>query len=188
MIMKLYLRRRLQKGLAVACTVAMVCPLIPVSAEDSASLSQKIADQQIQLEGISQEMLSISDEIQSIEMQADITSGEILRTEEALSAAKANEEQQYEDMKARIKYLYETGNSSLLELLFSAESMTDFLNKAELIQNISDYDREMLDELTAAREDIATKQETLQNQQKSLADLQNKLLTQKDELQRYKTF
>ena len=94
--------------------------LIPVRAEDSASLSQKTAELQTELEGINQEMLSISDEIQSIEMQSAIMSGEILRTEEALSSAKANEEQQYEDMKARIKYLYETGNASLLELLFSA--------------------------------------------------------------------
>ena len=146
--------------------------LIPVRAEDSASLSQKTAELQTELEGINQEMLSISDEIQSIEMQSAIMSGEILRTEEALSSAKANEEQQYEDMKARIKYLYETGNASLLELLFSAESMTDFLNKAEFIQNISDYDREMLESLSAVREDIATKQETLQNQQKALGDLQ----------------
>ena len=184
MIMKLYLRRRLHKGLAIVCTLAVVCPLIPVRAEDSASLSQKIAEQQTELEGINQEMLSISDEIQSIEMQSDIMSGEVLRTEEALAVATANEEQQYEEMKARIKYLYETGNSSLLELLFTAESMADFLNKAEFIQNISDYDRDMLDELREAKEDIATKQETLQNQQKALSDLQGRLSSQKDELQK----
>ena len=181
-IMNLYLRRRLHKGLAIACALAVVCPLIPVRAEDSASLSQKTAELQTELEGINQEMLSISDEIQSIEMQSAIMSGEILRTEEALSSVKANEEQQYEDMKARIKYLYETGNASLLELLFSAESMTDFLNKAEFIQNISDYDREMLESLSAVREDIATKQETLQNQQKALGDLQGRLTAQQDEL------
>ena len=159
--MNLYLRRRLHKGLAIACTLAVVCPLIPVRAEDSASLSQKTAELQTELEGINQEMLSISDEIQSIEMQSAIMSGEILRTEEALSSAKANEEQQYEDMKARIKYLYETGNASLLELLFSAESMTDFLNKAEFIQNISDYDREMLESLSAVREDTAEPAESI---------------------------
>ena len=85
-------------------------------------------------------------------------------------------------MKARIKYLYETGNASLVELLFSAESMTDFLNKAEFIQNISDYDKEMLESLSAVREDIATKQETLQNQQKALGDHQGRLTDQQDEM------
>ncbi len=120
--MNLYLRRRLHKGLAIACTLAVVCPLIPVRAEDSASLSQKTAELQTELEGINQEMLSISDEIQSIGgLRDEPLCSEILRTEEALSSAKANEEQQYEDMKARIKYLYETGNASLLELLLSRE-------------------------------------------------------------------
>ena len=40
-------------------------------------------------------------------------------------------------MKLRIKYIYEAGDLSFLELLFSAEDMTDLLNKADFIQNIS---------------------------------------------------
>ena len=81
--------------------------------------------------------------------QVEITNGEILRTQEALATAQADEAKQYEDMKTRIKYMYETGNATLLEMLFSAETMTDFLNKADFIQNISSYDREMLEELQA---------------------------------------
>ena len=50
-------------------------------------------------------------------------------------------------MKKRIKYMYETGNTSLLQIIFSSESMGDFLNKAEFVKNITEYDRNMLDEL-----------------------------------------
>ena len=77
-------------------------------------------------------------------MQVEITNGEIQRTKDSLADAQAKEAQQYNDMKTRIKYMYETGSASLLEMLFSAEDMTDFLNKADFIQNISDYDRKML--------------------------------------------
>lgn len=71
----------------------------------------------------------IRDQITTTQMQVEITNGEILRTQEALATAQADEAKQYEDMKTRIKYMYETGNATLLEMLFSAETMTDFLNK-----------------------------------------------------------
>lgn len=182
--MKLYSRRLLQMGVALVCTFAIICFTVPIFAEDSASLAKKTTNLQSELDGINKEMLSISEEIDSIEMQSEIMTGEILRTQDALSVAQANEDKQYEDMKARIKYLYETGNSSLLELLFSAEDMADFLNKAEFIQNVSDYDREMLEELSAAREEITIRQETLEAQKAALGDLERKLTERQDELKK----
>ena len=53
--------------------------------------------------------------------------------------------------------------------------MTDFLNKADFIQNISSYDREMLEELQALQEEIAMEEATLIDQQTSLTELQTTL-------------
>ncbi len=44
-------------------------------------------------------------------------------------------------MKTRIKYMYENGNASLLEMLFSAKNMTDLLNKADFIEEASSSGR-----------------------------------------------
>ena len=116
-------------------------------------------------------------------MQVEITNGEIQRTKDSLADAEANEAQQYEDMKTRIKYMYETGNATLLEMLFSAENMTDFLNKADFIQNISNYDRDMLTELQKTRQEISDKKDTLEAQQTSLVKIQKDLEKQQDELE-----
>ena len=43
-----------------------------------------------------------------------------------LPEAVEDEEQQYEDMKTRIKYMYENGSASLLEMLFSAKTWRIF--------------------------------------------------------------
>ena len=116
-------------------------------------------------------------------MQVEITNGEIQRTKDSLAEAKANEARQYDDMKTRIKYMYETGNATLLEMLFSAENMTDFLNKADFIQNISNYDRDMLVQLQKTRKEINDKKETLEDQQTSLVKIQKDLEKQQDELE-----
>lgn len=180
--MKLHVKRRLQTGLTLLCFLVLSFSAIPVSADDIASLENKTSDLQSQLAGINQEMLAISNEISSTEMQVEITNSEIMRTQDSLAVAQENETRQYEDMKSRIKYMYESGNTSLIEMLFSAENMTDFLNKADFIQNISDYDRDMLNELRAIQADIAEKESILLEQQAALTDLQNQLETRQEEL------
>lgn len=182
--MKLCLRHRLQAGVALVCTLVTVCFSIPVFAEDSATLSKKTNALQSELDGINKDMLSVSKEIETIEMKSEVMAGEVLRTQDALSKAQKNEDKQYKDMKARIKYLYETGNSSLLGLLFSAGDMADFLNKAEFIQNISDYDRDMLEKLKNIREDVAVKQATLKAQKSALGELKAKLTARQNELEK----
>ena len=86
-------------------------------------------------------------------------------------------------MKTRIKYMYEHGNATLLEMLFTAENMTDFLNKADFIENLSAYDRQALDDLKAVHQEIEDHQETLAAQQASLTELQTDLQTQQEALQ-----
>ncbi len=173
--MNTYFKRSLIAGTAALCTLAASLPSLPVHAEDIATLESKTAALQAQLSGLNQEMVRISDQISTTQMQVEITNGEILRTQEALATAQADEAKQYEDMKTRIKYMYESGNVTLLEMLFSAETMTDFLNKADFIQNISNYDREMLEELQALQEEIALEEATLIDQQTALTELQTTL-------------
>ena len=182
--MKSCLKRRLQTGIALICSFALAFSVLPVSAEESAqSLESKTSDLTGQLAGINQELVAISDQISTTEMQVEITNGEIQRTKDSLADTQAKEAQQYNDMKTRIKYMYETGSASLLEMLFSAEDMSDFLNKADFIQNISDYDRKMLSELQETKNQIAEKEKTLEVQQDSLLSLQNRLDKKQSDLQ-----
>ena len=48
---------------------------------------------------------------------------EITQAEEDLKKAEEKEKQQYEDMKLRIKYMYEQGDVSMLETLVTADNL-----------------------------------------------------------------
>lgn len=180
--MNLLTKRGLRTSIVLLCMSTTFLFCFPIYAEDAATLESKTVGLQNQLSGINQELVNISDEITSTEMRVEITNSEILRTQDALAVARENEAQQYEDMKSRIKYMYETGNSSLLEMLFSADNMSDFLNKADFIQNISEYDRKMLTELRDIQEGIAEQEAVLINQQDSLSELQVQLEARRTEL------
>ena len=75
-------------------------------------------------------------------------------TQKQMDEAQKKGEEQYEAMKLRIKYMYEAGDTTFLELLCSAEDMTDFLNKTDFVQNVSEYDRDMLQELEDTQKEI----------------------------------
>lgn len=181
--MKMRFKSMLYAGTAIACSFILVFSVLPVTAtDDIESLENATSNLENQLNTINSELYSISEEISNIQMQIEVTAAEIERTKAALAEAQANEDAQYEDMKTRIKYMYETGNTSLLQMLFSADSMTDFLNKADFIQNISQYDREMLEELQSVRQKVEDEEKTLQEQQDSLVSLEDELVVKQDEL------
>lgn len=175
-------RKIVRIGLSVVLASVMLFLSAPVCAEDIASLESKTSDLQEELDDINQELLDISDQIASTEAEIEAANNEMLRIQDSLAISRENEARQYEDMKARIKYMYENGSASLLELLFSAENMTDFLNKADFIQNISSYDRQRLESLQGIHDGIEQQETDLKAEQASLTDLQEQLENQQDEL------
>ncbi|MCC2256004.1 cell wall hydrolase [Ruminococcus sp. CLA-AA-H200] len=182
--MRIYKNRWIQTCTALICSLAIVLSVFPSFADDNIdSLEGQSSALQSELEGINQEILTLTNEISTAQMQIEILDAEIARTSDALAEAEANESKQYEDMKSRIKYMYEHGNATLLEMLFSAENMTDFLNKADFIENLSEYDRNALDNLKAVHQQIEDEQSTLQTQQESLASLKAELESSQAELQ-----
>ena len=182
--MKTGKKRWIQSGVALLCSFAIVLSAFPVSADnDISSLENQASTLQDQLSGINEDILALSDEITGTQMQLEVLSSDMDRTADELKTAEENESKHYADMKTRIKYMYEHGNASMLEMLFSAEDMADFLNKADFIENLSSYDRNALDELQDIHQQIIDHQETLEAQQASLNDLQSRLKDQQDSLQ-----
>ena len=109
--------------------------------------------------------------------QSDLTAKEteINDAETELVTAKANEDDQYQTMKLRIKYMYENGSNEFLEILMEANSIADLLNKAEYINKISKCDRELLVEYEDTRKDVENRESALKKEYAELENLQDEL-------------
>ncbi len=95
---------------------------------------------------------------------------EIEETTVELEAATTKQEEQYEAMKARIKFMYECGDTLYMELLFSADNFVDMMNKADYIEALSAYDRNQLDEYIRTTEMIALCKEELEVEKETLEE------------------
>ena len=182
---------RKRTGLAVILTAAMVFGMVPpVQAsgdladkqdkidaiqeekdrvEDKLSeLEQKKNDAAEYLTAINEELSSVEDSISSLEEQMADTEAAIAQTEAELETARETEAGQYADMKLRIQYMYEKGDTYFLEMLFDSASLSEFLSQAEYISKISEYDRTMLTAYQETKNLIAEKSEQLQTAQADL--------------------
>ncbi len=177
----MHMKRKVQALLVFLLTSALFFS-VHVYAEDIENLESKTSDLQNQLNDINQDLVKIADEIADTEAAITEANEEMLRIQDSLSISRQNEIRQYEDMRTRIRYMYENGTNNLLELLFAAESMTDFLNRADFIQNISSYDREKLESLQSIQKGIEIQEADLHAKQESLNSLQAQLVKQQEDL------
>lgn len=181
--MNMHKKRIARRGAAFVCAFGVALSAMPVHAAEVKSLEDKTSNLQSQLEGINQDLVTISNKIAETEAEIEESNNEVYRLEASLQISRNNEEKQYETMKTRIKYMYENGSETMITMLFTADSMGDFLNKAEFIQNITDYDKEMLENMMEIRQGIETQEEDLKSQQQELTDLQSQLNTEQQNLQ-----
>lgn len=168
-----YLLKTVSVLLALSLFLNLSTPVYATGNVDS--LEQSTSNLENELSGLQSELAALGAEISSISDQITTISEEIKQTKEELAIAKGNEEAQYETMKSRIKYMYENGNSNLLEVLLSSSCMADFLNRAEFFSTISKYDQAQLEKLVETQEAIAQKEAKLAEEQANLLSLQAEL-------------
>lgn len=146
--------------------------------EDANNVLNQLEDDQTGLKqdltGYSSQMSDVKAQIQDCYTKIEAKEAEIAATTAQLEEAKQKEEQQFENMKTRIKFMYENGESSAVEALLSAENFSDFLNRADYIQSIMEYDRNMLEEYTRTKEEIALAEENLRQEKAELETAQGK--------------
>lgn len=143
------------------------------------SLKGSKEDIQSEVEKLDKQLNEISGKVKELESQLSKKRQEIADTESALNKAKEQEKKQYRNMKKRIQFMYENGQTSYVEMLLSSDSFTDFLNAVEYITQISQYDRKMLKEYQNMQVTIADTQKTLETDYASLQSLQAKVQEEK---------
>lgn len=111
-------------------------------------------------------------ELSSLEEQRISKEEEIAAAQQELEEARQTEENQYEAMKLRIRYMYERGETSYFDILLQSENIADMLNRAEYISQIAEYDRNQLELYARTKEEVAQKEAVLEQEHSELLAVQ----------------
>lgn len=131
-------------------------------------LKSSKSDLETYISKLDQEANALESKIAELNKEIEAKKEEITAAEEELGEAQATAAQQYEDMKKRIQYLYENGNTSFLEILLTSENMADFLNKSSYAEQMTAYDRSMLEEYIAQKKAVEEKKVQLESEKEEL--------------------
>ncbi|MCI8736182.1 MAG: hypothetical protein HFI11_04235 [Lachnospiraceae bacterium] len=118
-------------------------------------IDEEISDLDAELVNLYTEISVLEDQILEQEGKIAEKEAEIEVAQEEFEAAEAEERRQYEAMKERIRFTYEQGESSYIELLLSSGSFSELLNRAEFIEEVAAYDDKMLAEYQAIKQKVA---------------------------------
>jgi peptidoglycan DL-endopeptidase CwlO len=152
--------------------------------ERIAALEAKKGESEAYLTELNCQLTELTNGLEELQKEYDSKQEELTQLQTSLEEAKAQEEEQYEDMKLRIQYMYEHSTSNgALEALFSAESFSEFLNRADTMSSITKYDREMLATYQETRESVTAKEAQIQEEQEAIRQLQEQRTAQQDQVQ-----
>lgn len=161
-------------GGVLAAAVLLPCMAVTTvtAAPSTDELEQQRKEAENEVQDLQAELAELLNKVAEMEEQLIATGEKITQTQQDLEEAQAKADAQYDDMKIRIKYMYEDGSSDMWEALLTAEDFSDFLNKAEYISTVHSYDRQKLEELQQTQQEIADLKETLVAEQKTLEEQQ----------------
>ncbi|MBR1472580.1 MAG: C40 family peptidase [Lachnospiraceae bacterium] len=143
--------------------------------EVNATLEELAAEQEdvdAQIAEVGEALMQVMAEIEVLEGQIADKEDEIRIAQIELEEAEQRAVDQYESMKIRIRYMYEQGESSYAMLLLQAESFSDMLTKADYIEQLYEYDRNMLVQYQETVQEVADMKAALEVEREDLLGLQ----------------
>ena len=153
---------------ALACSLA-VTPVFANPAEDAENLKNQKTEAESELSNLQTQFDTLIQKANELELKLIKTGEAIIQAQADLEAAEEKKEEQYEAMKKRIKFMYESGTgSATVEKVMTSGDMSSMLSQAEYSQKMHEYDREQLKEYTNTVTEIENLQKTLEEEQKNL--------------------
>ena len=171
------MRKRIFKGVAAVLlsSTLTVSTVFAVFADDVDKLKQQKQRTEQELDDLQNQWAYLLQQMDELELKMANKSDEIDAANAKLEEAEKVQASQYDDMKLRIKYMYEDQSVSLAEVFLTSSDMSTMLNKAVYMQEVYNYDRTKLDEMANTAQEIQDLKTSLENDKKELDEAQAQL-------------
>ena len=129
------MKRRLVQALITGLVMSslIITPVLATPQVDKSKLNElnqnvqelegQMAEKEAEAASVDANLSELLLEFNALELDMKNQEKKIEKATEDLTAAEAKEKQQYEDMKLRIKYMYEQGDASVIETLVQAKDL-----------------------------------------------------------------
>lgn len=168
--------------LSLMITSIMSIPVVaaPSTVTDLQQQKRSVESEVNQLQAQLDDLISKTN---TLECDLIDTGNELLQAKKDLKSAEKTRQKQYDDMKMRIKYMYENNDTnSVLERILNSQSIAEILNEMEYASSVHSYDRDQLSKYEETVEQITELKTTLEQKQTELEQLQDEYAAESENL------
>ena len=145
--------------------------------EKKKDIDAQLAEKNAEMSGVKKQMSSTlnqindltidigtyEDEISNLQVQINGLNTQITEKQTEIQDLEVKYNEQKESLQKKLVAMYESGGMTYLEMLLSADGLTDFLSKYYLISQIVEYDEDVLQNVMDSKNHIASEREILEN-------------------------
>lgn len=171
------------KGIAFSLVLTSALVMVPAScpqveAAEISDIEAQQAQVQSELASLDSNLVQVVKQLEDLQTQISDKQQEIASTEQSIKDGQAAADQQYRDMKARMKSMYETGdNNSLLAIMAESGSLAELVSRVEYSNQLYTYDRNLLGSYKATVEEVTALKGSLESEKAELNARQGELKT-----------
>ena len=166
----------------------------------SNQLDSKISEKEKEIENVENNLSAAMSEVQSLISQisayeksiADLNekietvSNEIVEKENDIAQKQKETDEKQDLLNKRLVAIYESGNTSYLDMLLTSSDLSDFLSKYYLISEIAEYDTNLIISLKNAKVELEEAKNQLELDKQSLENSKAEQVEKQEALQKIK--
>lgn len=135
-----------------------------------AGVKNRMSNTLTQINRINSQISGYQDEIEDLQGQLSTIQGQIDEKAATLDAEVKKQEEQKELLNKRLVALYETSKTSYLDMLLNSDSLSDFVSKYYMIDQLAEYDQEVIAQIEVTKQNIENEKKALED---SKVELEN---------------
>ena len=177
---------------AVSATAATISELESRQAELEAQKAEyqkqlnqsnaKVNEQQENVDALVGQVESVTEEIQISYKKIALLDEDIAKKEEQIGEKNKEIEANMDVLRQRIKTIYISGDVSSLEIILGAKDFTDFLDKLQLVEYVSNHDEALIQQVQKQLDAISAEKKALEDDKAAQEKEQATLKERQDEL------
>ena len=153
-------------------------------------LDAQISDYEAQIQLLQTDIDAYQSDIDKLQSDIDAKNAqikelnaEIEKNRKEIETLRAQIEEQKNELKAQVRSIYMSGETSSLEVLLCSEDFSDFLIKQQYVSSLADYEQSLIDSINATVKQINELNEQIQDQSDKIEAAKAEVAKQQAEVQ-----
>ena len=147
-----------------------------------AGVKSKMSTTLNQITRLNSQISSYEDEIEDLQSQLDNLNAQIEEKQKNVEEQQKNYDEQQEALNKRLVAIYEAGTTSYLDMLLSADSLTDFISKYYMIEQLAEYDQDLLRKIEETKNRLENEKKELESSKQEVENTKTSMVAKKNSL------